>query len=385
MIIYLHSFHHSFASNGIKITYELIRILNELGYSAKNLCFDPYIEGSNFPEEYLKNTIFCTNDSFPKINDDDIMIYPEHVQGNPLSAKRIVRYLLNKPYYLFGYGIDYLDSDYVMAFSQLVNKDLPILYMLLDERELFSSIKSNSNKKADTISIYFGKCDLKLLATKKALLKELRKTYKSIHVITRQYPERIEALNKIAESKMLVSFDPLSNLNYESTLLGTPVFLVDDFYETKNIELPAPQRGIFYSEDGLKQAEKDVLKSYDYYCDYLERQTDIIKAAFENIATHFSKIADCKYLNANKERNLLLKQFDYEQFKNRKKETYTSIDFYDKIPCSIALNIGLLFNRQLLKQRVKSILKFLHLFNFAKKIAKFIRIRGGGICNMSIL
>ena len=368
MTIYLHSFHHSFASNGIKITYELIRYLNDLGYNAKNLCFDPYIENSNFPEVYLKNTVFCTQTSFPKIKDDDIVIYPEHVSDNPLGAKFIVRYLLNKPYYLFGYGIDYLDTDFIIAFSPLVNQDFPILYLLIDERETFNAIRKNSVHKDDSIAIYFGKCNLKLLSSKKHFLRRLKRTYKNIYIITRQFPSRLDALKQIAESKMLVSFDPLSNLNYEATLLETPVFLIDDSYETKNINLPVPQKGIFYTEDAFEKARQEVKKSYIYYCEYLTKQSDVIKGTFGKIFEHFSKISVPDYLSEIRYKNSRQKEKDYEDFKNKRGEIYTHINFYLDIPVSIAMIFNLHTKKTLIKQAVKSILKKLHLLSLTKKI-----------------
>lgn len=368
MTIYLHSFHHSFASNGIKVTYELIRQLNNLGFAAKNLCFDPHVPNAIFPEEYLKNTIFCTETSFPKLNDDDIAIYPEHVQGNPLNAKKIVRYLLNKPYFLFGYGIDYTDTDYVLVFSKLIGKNLPILYILLDERDLFTKIRESTKRKEDTVSIYFGKCDYDLLKINRKILKNIRKQYKNVHIITRQNPSREQTLKMIAESDLMISFDPLSNLNYESTLLGTPVFLVDDFYDTKDIELPAPQKGIFYefNESNFKVAKREVAESFMYYSDYIQKQSLMIKAAFEKILKHFNDLSNSIYYENNKKRNLLLKEQDLLAFKNRKQKIYSSINFYNDIPLFVQ---KIFFSKRIFyKNKLKKILRKIHMYDFVKKI-----------------
>lgn len=62
-------------SAGIKVLYELQKWLIRFGKDAIIMCFNsPFI-----------------------INDDDIAVYPEIVSGNPLGARRVVRYILNDP------------------------------------------------------------------------------------------------------------------------------------------------------------------------------------------------------------------------------------------------------------------------------------------------
>ena len=265
MKIYIHSFHYSAASNGIKITYELVKRLNDMGICAKNLCFDPYICGAEIPFKYLKNTVFCSDEQFPVVEPDDIMIYPEHVRGNPLNARCVVRYLLNKPYYIFGYGIEYAASDYILSFSQLISEVLPYLYILLDERKMYADIRQENPKKKNVYSVYFGKCNPEVLNDSQSILRKAQEQYGIVNVITRQYPDRKSALQMIAESDMMISFDPLSNLNYEATLLGTPVLMLDDSFNTCSTHLPAEQSGYFYTINDLERAKLMVKESYISY------------------------------------------------------------------------------------------------------------------------
>ena len=335
-MVYIHSFHYSAASNGIKITYELARKLNEMGICAKNLCFDPYVCGAEIPFKYLKNTIFCSVDQFPDIEPDDIVIYPEHVSGNPLNATCVVRYLLNKPYYIFGYGIEYAESDYILSYSQLISETLPYLYILVDERKIYANTRRENPKKKNVYSVYFGKCNPEVLKNGENILREMQKKYKSVNVITRQYPERKSALRMIAESDMMVSFDPLSNLNYEATLLGTPVLMLDDSFNTSSVHLPAEQCGYFYNINDLERAKLVVKESYNCYCNYFMKQDKIIKDTYKNWIHHFELCSKPEYLRANAERNRRQKETDYKQFLKKQKVVFIMIATTHDIPQTMA-------------------------------------------------
>jgi hypothetical protein len=54
----------------------------------------------------------------PALLDRSIVIYPEIVAGNPVHARNVVRYLLNKPGYFTGAGMEtYGQGDYYLHFS----------------------------------------------------------------------------------------------------------------------------------------------------------------------------------------------------------------------------------------------------------------------------
>ena len=69
-----------------------------------------------------------------------------------------------------------------------------------------------------------------------------------MEVIHRHYPENSKDLyNKIAESSLFVSIDPLTSLIHESTLIGTPVYVYDscfkEFYDNFDFKL----HGLYYN------------------------------------------------------------------------------------------------------------------------------------------
>ncbi len=102
-------------SGGCIVLHKLCHLLNELGYEAY---LTPYLTDrfiglkklksiiDVFRELYLYHVVkmkfnpkFNTNILKGDIFDTDIVIYPETVFGNPLNAKNVVRWMLNKPGY----------------------------------------------------------------------------------------------------------------------------------------------------------------------------------------------------------------------------------------------------------------------------------------------
>ena len=60
---------------------------------------------------------FDNNPKNIRIGNDDIVVYPEVVCGNPLGAKRVVRWLLNEPGVIGGDGV-FEEQDLILAYSK---------------------------------------------------------------------------------------------------------------------------------------------------------------------------------------------------------------------------------------------------------------------------
>ena len=160
--IYYFSPPYSFVSNGSKLGYALVNQLSEAGFSAYAVCWEPETHKNCLPEKYKKITYEFNDFIHGKIalHKNDIVIYPEIITDNPLQAKNVVRYLLNRPWFLSNQSIQYSDTDLLIAYSKLVDKDLPQMFLFLDERELFTKIREEHTKTQKTVSIYFGKVNL---------------------------------------------------------------------------------------------------------------------------------------------------------------------------------------------------------------------------------
>jgi hypothetical protein len=178
------------------------------------------------------------------LTDETIVIYPDAAQGNPLNAKKVARYMLAKEYILNGNPIQFEDSDFIFSYSNAVNSSADQYNILLDDLTSLKNFRTEKIK--GKVSIYYGKCRVGIEITE---YKNLLKQFKEVAIITRTNPSSKEVLySEIASSELFISFDPLSSLCYEATLLGTPVILMDDvsksFYNNFNFKL----HGFYYQE-----------------------------------------------------------------------------------------------------------------------------------------
>ena len=74
-------------SAGIVVLHELHQDMVNLGYDA-HLCI--------FQNTAFSRMMFTSKTDLQDIVDNGIVIYPEVIRGNPLRAKRVVRYFLNR-------------------------------------------------------------------------------------------------------------------------------------------------------------------------------------------------------------------------------------------------------------------------------------------------
>jgi hypothetical protein len=194
------------------------------------------------------------------LTDETIVIYPDAAHGNPLNAKNVARYMLAKEYILNGNPIQFKDSDYIFSYSNAVNRSADQYNILLDS---LTELKNFHTKKiSGKVSVYYGKCRVGIEIHE---YKNILKKFKEVNVITRTNPSSKEVLyREIASSELFISFDSLSSLCYEATLLGTPVILMDDvskyFYDAFNYKLHG-----FYYQEHVTDIDKIIDSHADLY------------------------------------------------------------------------------------------------------------------------
>lgn len=103
---------YTYMHSGVRCLHLLCHHLNRLGYRS-------YV---NTPVTNSKlNTPFVDPPMLGQFRKDgivDIVIYPEVIEGNPFNAERVVRYLLNRPGYFTGVGLEtYGADDFFLHFA----------------------------------------------------------------------------------------------------------------------------------------------------------------------------------------------------------------------------------------------------------------------------
>lgn len=301
-MLYFYAFYYNSHSYGNSCIYEAARILNNAGIASRVICADGERYERALPE-WVK-PYYISKAAVPShFNDEDIIFYPEIISGNPLNAKRVVRWLLNKPCALRNKPIEFQPTDLAVAFSYFVDCNLPQLFLMLDERELFSQLrKENGGHDMDTVSVYFGKIHRNVVESKNDELRRLIKKYKTVNLITSVWPtEREDTLCLIAKSDLLISYDCLSNLNYESTLLGTPVFMMDDAFDIEHKKYNVDNSGFAFSIDSIEECRKKTGNVYADYQLWLDNQERYFVSAIKSIIGFFNRIdnnSECQIENA---------------------------------------------------------------------------------------
>ena len=153
--------HYDPESGGIMVLYKLYSLLNKHGHTAKIWNWtkihsheNRIINGKISAGYFIPSTISKVDIECPYLINiakeidiqDSVVIYPEIIEGNPLRAKRVVRWLLNKPGAIMGtasYGLDELIiyySEHFLPFGAKANHRHQL--KLFEHREdLYKDIK----------------------------------------------------------------------------------------------------------------------------------------------------------------------------------------------------------------------------------------------------
>lgn len=202
-------------SNGIHALHQLCNNINSLNYTCSII---------NWGDTIQPNT-------------NDIIIYPEVIQGNPLNFKHIVRYMLNREGYILGNTINQTPDDYILTWSNLyTNTYHSVLnYVSLNEFEIFNDANTKPVLQRNLDCTYIGKGS----------------SYTDCNIlpdtieINRNNPINKYALADLLKStRILYTYDPITLVNLEAILSGALVCILNyipynkEEWQSSDLNLP---------------------------------------------------------------------------------------------------------------------------------------------------
>ena len=337
------------------MAYDFVYYFRIYGFDAWNIIETNNIDLLLFPEKYRKN-IVCSKDII--IETEDIVIYPETVPGNPLKGNRIIRHILNRinalPNY---YGCQFGKEDFLVSYNSAIDSTIPILNCIRDESTIFSSIRNMSHCRENKIAVYFGKIRYEILEKNELFIKTILKQYENV-IITRKNPQdRVEMLKILREVKFLISFDALSNINYECTLLGTPVLLLDDFFHLQN-EMEICHYGYAFEYSELAKAEKNADDAWLEYLDRIKKQGSDFYGIINKAISHFERLKNDKLYHEE------WSNYITNYLKSDSGSHFENIDYASNIPLFIRQKMGIKTKGGSIKSEIKFLLYKLGIYEF---------------------
>lgn len=216
-------------SNGIRVLYQAALMFSRLRkcyikiYDRKH---NQVIENPNLkliPQEFH---LMISNNHIDTENFIYIMSEtPALVPVNLPSNSKLVRYLLANPFFFNNTNVSF-NGEYLLAYSGFISNTLPQLFI---ETIPGIKIKKKSIKCKRKLLIYFGKFRLNNDCNHLNYLNEFIQNYDDVEILHRNYPSTHELfINKISEASLLISYDGMTSVTHEASLLGIPVIMVDE-------------------------------------------------------------------------------------------------------------------------------------------------------------
>jgi hypothetical protein len=206
--------------------------------------------------------------------DDAVIIYPEVISGNPFTARRVVRWLLNRPAWFTGEDIDSGHGDLIVTFNHQIDPNVPMLEVpLIDPTIFFPKDVPGSGG-----LLWIGKG---------VLPPDFDRS--NITLITNDWPATKPQLASLLRSaSLLYSCDWLTSLLDESLMCGTPVVLIgEQSWSPQEVVL---RPGMTTDEsDGLDGARALVGSYYRTYTEGLGTTEIMIEQFVTLVNQHFGR------------------------------------------------------------------------------------------------
>jgi hypothetical protein len=211
---------------------------------------------------------------------------------------------------------------------------------------------SRTNKKKNQIVIYWGKCRKSFYF--RILFFSILSGIKIVSVNREWPPNKRDLYKLISDSRLLVSFDPLSNLCYESTLCRTPVFIIDNYINVNFTEYNIPlyfittslKKAIVYYKKGINIKEyQSIISIYNIST---QNHLDIVKKFVVHLKAEIDALAN----QSIDEKKLIIDNISesdlisYKQLKNNGRFTKAKLSY--QLPLFNSILALKLFNLNIL-------------------------------------
>jgi len=169
-------------------------------------------------------------DTIKLVSDDTIVVYPEVVEGNPLKAKNVVRYFLNREGLASGNRVNPSPDDFILAFNAMfhASPQAIVRYENLNPHVYLGS-RPTIDRRLDCT--YMGKG---------VMYSDQCKVVEGTIEITRSAPADRQGLaDLLRQTRFLYTFDVCSALNSEAIICGAVVVpLMFNPYKAEELEFP---------------------------------------------------------------------------------------------------------------------------------------------------
>jgi len=191
-------------------SYLLINIGDQFIVNNDSAYFDSNLIRTNFTGDLTEN---CT-----QLIKDGIVIYPEVVIGNPLNAKKVVRYLLYFDGLHMGQKMNHSDNDFIISYSTIfsnIHREV-LYYPILND--LFNAEHTQMSEQRSIDLTYTDN----------------RKEKENVHIIentihiNKSWPENKQQLaNILRKTRYFYSWTDLSSTNVDAIFCGAIPVLID--------------------------------------------------------------------------------------------------------------------------------------------------------------
>ncbi|MGD0653439.1 MAG: hypothetical protein ABSA16_03780 [Thermoguttaceae bacterium] len=272
----------NYASNsaGVGCLYRLCDELNRRGFPSR-------IAGSNLTTRDLMAPLVSWDKAKQLCSRGYAAVYHEAVVGNPLRARTVARWVLNRPGLLGGEEV-YDQSEHVFYYCNaflpyIRNRVVGKLFMPTIDESLFFCDDGDPSKRS-LECFYVGKSQWK-----DGIIDRSR-----VFEITRETPPKKELGKLFRASRVLYCFDNSTILAYEAILCGCPVVIIPDGTQTRadyeSLELGMD--GMAWGLEELDRVRLDVQglrRRYEQvkrdYIAQLERFIEITQSQASSIST----------------------------------------------------------------------------------------------------